>query len=288
MTRPVSPFAALLCALAACAQGESPNSGGSGDGDGDLLDASAISDAAIGVQPDAMELQPDAMPDAAPVGVDAAPVCPTDPCDLVDQCGCLAGEACDLAADPFAGNDCRTVASPGVEGSTCAGPGDCGAGYTCVADGFGSATCKPYCSGDEHCGAPRGQCLVQLQSGGADIPGALVCTSSCDPTDIAAGGCPLTYGCFPFIINPDGVAGSGDEVDIVECAPAGDGTQFDLCIDNSDCAPDYLCVDTGLTFFECLRQCDNVGAACAAVNGTDCLGFADPHVVGGTEYGACF
>ena len=272
-------ISSLAFALAACASGESVSNSGSGgdgggDGDGDAVDAS------LGAAPDAMTGTADAAPaDAAPVEVDAAPAtCPGDPCDLFEQCGCQGGEACDLAADPFAGNDCRTVATAGVEGDTCTGPDSCAAGYTCVADGSGAASCKAYCSDDSFCGQPRGQCLIQLASGGVDIPGAVVCTSSCDPTNIAAGGCPLGYGCFPFVI---------DNVPIVECAPSGAGTQNDACVDNADCAPDYLCTDTG-TSTVCLRMCNNVGAACAAVNGTDCTGFVDPHVVGGTEYGVCF
>ncbi len=89
-------------------------------------------------------------------------------------------------------------------------------------------------------------------------------------------------------MNPDGIAGNGDEVPIVDCAAAGAGLQEDLCFGYDDCAPDHLCLGTGGLFNECLRICDNVGAACAAEAGRTCTGFATAHVVGGTEYGACF
>jgi len=228
-------------------------------------------------------------PDAAPASLDAAvPVCPTDPCDLVEQCGCAAGEACDLAADPLAGNDCRTVAAAGVETDSCDAPTDCAAGYTCVGDGAGSAACKRFCNAGSSCSQPRGQCVIQLVSSGTEIPGALTCSSGCDPTRASAGDCPADHGCFLYTVNPDGVANSGDELSLVDCAPAGDGLQGAGCTAYEDCAPDHLCTGVGLGLSQCLRLCSDVGSACPAEAGTSCTGFTMPHEVGGTEYGVCF
>lgn len=243
-------------------------------------DATATSDAAIVAPSDA------AVPDALPIP--DASTCPTAPCDLFEQCGCAGPLVCDLdSADPLSGNECRAVAVAGNETSTCADFDECGGGLVCVNAG-GDASCKPYCRNDSDCDAPRGQCVIQLSSGGTDIPGAVVCSSNCDPTSLIPASCPNTWGCSLFTIDPDGVPASLDEVDIADCAPAGAGGQSAVCAGDSDCAPGFLCLDAGGVTPECLRICDNVGNACTANPLLDCLGFVDPHDINGVEYGVCF
>lgn len=265
-------------------------------------DASSPADAAS--TPDANPPPPDAaaVPDATPsidapidAGVpDAAPPdannCPASPCDLVQQCGCTPPLACDLnAGDPLGGNECRAVNATGTEADECADFDECAGGFVCVGAGSGTdASCKSYCASDADCDSPRGQCLIQLSVGGTDIPGAVVCSSNCDPTSGAPSDCPATWGCFLFTIDPDGQSGSGDEIDLVDCAPAGAGVQSSSCAGDEDCAPGFLCLDAGGATPECLRICNNVGSACAADPLLDCLGFTDPHEVGGVEFGVCF
>lgn len=199
-------------------------------------------------------------------------------CTLVaPQSGCPAGKACDLdrSALDSAATECRPIAADGDERSRCDDEVDCAAGYTCVDDPAGEASCMRYCAGEPDCAGPGSTCSVELDDGAGDpVPGVTLCTQSCNP--VTANGCPPTWGCQPSRT-------------FTRCRPSGPGEHLDACTGDDDCAVGFSCVDTGTLGTVCLRSC-RVGllGPCAAISGTSCVGYADPIVIGGIEYGACF
>src|SRR5262245_60898778 len=76
---------------------------------------------------------------------DAAVMC-LAPCELVSQCGCKPGEACDLddTAISAGSHSCRKVTLAGSETSTCHGLDECASGYACVGPS-GQTMCHRYC-----------------------------------------------------------------------------------------------------------------------------------------------
>jgi hypothetical protein len=217
---------------------------------------------------------PDAAPDTA--------TCTHSPCDLAPQCGCTTGMACDLTPTA-SGNQCR-AAGTGTEATTCTTDTDCARGYTC---GFrdGSGHCSKWCAMDSDCDTPRGRCADQLSQGsggGTPIPGAVICTSSCDPLSTANSECPSGWSCDYYSLN---YMGSTD--DAVECRPPGTVGA------GSSCAPGSGYCQAGLTcvYFTngsdlCEHTCSpNTNTTCAS--GT-CHSFSTPFTVNGVEYGACW
>jgi hypothetical protein len=213
--------------------------------------------------------------------------CTTQPCDINPQCGCGTG-ACDIDFSDLMGNACRQIVAPGREGDACnLGNGYCDAGYVCL--GSGGRSCKKYCSTNADCVAPRGQCVLDITANGTPIAGIpSVCSSGCDPTNVAAGGCPANYKCNIFTATHNGM-----DFNITDCVgpPATAGTQGANCKVGADgddtlCAANHLCttVNAG-TNFNCRRTCNNVGGTCGG--GLTCIGFNPALVVGGTTYGVC-
>jgi hypothetical protein len=250
-----------VCVLAlfvmACASARSPNQP-------DQVDA-PVADAADDI--DAPVLPPDAN------------TCATQPCDILTQCGCGATEACDIDNSDNIGTACRTVFTPGTETSTCTNPTRCDKGFVCLFDGGSNVgTCKRYCDADSDCGTPRGKCIFQITSGGQPIPDVpKACSSNCDPTNSAAGGCPSTHKCGLFTV---------DTTNIVDCSVAGNGTQGAACNNNDAlCAANFLCTTVGASN-ACRRICNRTNNT-GCVGSQTCLGFATPFSVGGTEYGVC-
>lgn len=238
--------------------------------------------------------QPPAAQDATPVIVDAPVVdapeappdannCATQPCDILTQCGCGAGSACDIDGTDNSGTACRSVLTAGDVESTCIDATRCDAGFVCLFDaGSSIGTCKHYCDADADCGTPRGKCIIQITSGGQPIPDIpKACSSNCDPTDPTAAGCPSGRKCGLF--NANGT-------DIVECSVAGAGTQGASCTTSGSpndrlCAVNFLCTTVDTTT-ACRKICNRTAnTGCAA--GEICIGFTDPFSVGGVEYGVC-
>ncbi len=272
-TRTIWGLAAALAFAFGCAT--------AGDGDNSGDDAPDI-DGATGPTIDADPSRPD----STLVGGDIdASTCASSPCDLVDQCGCAAPNVCDLDVSNLPNTHCRPVNSPGMDESTCASFNDCAGGFVCVS-AADEASCRRYCRTNADCDAPRGACVITLVDGSTEIPGAVVCSSNCDPINPAAGGCPATWGCYPGVIDPDGVPGNGDETTIGDCAPAGAGTQGATCAANSDCAQGFLCINTGVTT-ECLRMCNTAVGDCSGSPGTTCGGTDPVITLGGVTYGIC-
>jgi len=222
--------------------------------------------------------------DAAVVGPDAN-TCATQPCDILTQCGCGA-MACDIDSSDNMGTACRTIFTPGHETNTCANPTRCDKGFVCLGGG-GGGTCKKYCGTNADCGAPRGQCVIDINSGGTPLVGIpSVCSSNCDPTNTAAGGCPGGHKCGLFTQTHQAMT-----FNIADCSAAGSGVQAANCKvgaagDDTLCAADFLCttVNAG-TNFNCRRICNRtLNTGCGALT---CIGFNPANTIGGTEYGVC-
>jgi hypothetical protein len=251
--------------------GAAPDAPPAGDDAAPPIDAPAIDASAIdGSSPiDAMPI--DAMP------IDAS-TCPTVPCDLVEQCGCAANQACDLDFSDLDGTACRGIATPGDVNDTCTAINQCDAGFVCVGDGTDNS-CKRYCADDADCGSPRGQCVIQLvDETSTPIPGAITCSSNCDPVAATQPLCPTGWSCDLF------TAGTAE---IVDCRVAGAAGQGAACSATVACAASFTCVNDGVSDV-CGRLCRRpAGTECSASPGTTCFGFTDPFVVGGQEYGVC-
>ncbi len=258
-----------LSHVVGCASAE----GGGGDGGADSGTAT----------PDAPEDDIDAAEgvDAA-LPIDAAS-CATSPCDLLEQCGCSGNQACDIDFSDLDGTACRDVTVMGDENDTCTGISQCAAGSVCVGDGT-SNSCERYCDADADCGAPRGQCVIQLVDDTSQpIPGAVVCSSNCDPAVASNASCPAGWTCDLF----NATFGGADR-SIVDCRAAGTRQLDQTCSATMLCAAGLTCTNTGTSSI-CLKICTRpAGTECAAVPGSTCTSFDPAFTVGGAEYGVCF
>jgi len=222
---------------------------------------------------------PPAGSDGADAGSDANS-CTTQPCDILPQCGCATNQSCDIDSTDLMGTACRTVSAPNGEGKKCSTAGQCDIGLVCLG-GF----CAKYCGSNADCAGPRGQCVIDIQANGVVIPGIpSACTSGCDPTNVAAGGCDTGAKCGLFTTTHNGV-----QSDIVACTTAGAGVQGTVCTgggmgDDALCGPDFACTTLNGTSFNCRKVCVVNGNGCGVLT---CLGFGTPLIVGGTEYGVC-
>ncbi|MAQ18721.1 MAG: hypothetical protein CMN30_28485 [Sandaracinus sp.] len=211
--------------------------------------------------------------------------CSESPCKLVSpQCGCGAGQACFMDPDGV-----RSCAAPGSTdtGGACSVIADCRGGDTCLGLGDTVGGCHHFCNSDSDCSGAGSLCLLDLaDTGGATIPGATVCTLSCEPAQNS--GCPAGSYCFL------GQEPTGAMRDLSHCSGEipGTGTQGSLCDDTGDCSPGYLCLDPGTGVPECLHLCRNPSASptsspdCTS-SFYSCYGFTTPVLLGGTAYGVC-
>lgn len=256
-----------LCIVIACATAtrEGNNGDATGNGDGAHTDAPKFLDANN---------------------------CATQPCDIPTQCGCGSG-ACDIDGSDLVGTACRMIGVAGQETAACSGPTDCDKGYVCLG-GAGDASCHKYCGSNADCGSPRGQCVIDIQSGGTNIPGIPpACSSNCDPANSASPAvCPSAMKCSVFTATH-----GGSNYDIADCEKAGAGTQGTAagggttCQSGSNgddtlCAANMLCTTTNGTTFNCRRICVRPGGAQCSTSQT-CIAFNPALVIGGTEYGVC-
>ena len=232
-----------------------------------------------------------AIPDATPPPdrdphLPDAEFCPTEPCDLVDQCGCDEGEACDVDVGSVGATECRMVTAPGDELAECMEMTDCAAGYICVDKGLRS-NCKKYCRDDSQCTAPGGRCVLDINLGGTPVPGANVCTNNCNL--VTREGCPENWGCNPGFIDPDMSLPdmvTGDEVAFTDCDLGGLLGQGASCTTTAACLPGYTCAGVPAGGRQCLRYC--VRPAGAECEGEEfCYGVSPPIRVGDVDYGVC-
>jgi hypothetical protein len=235
---------------------------------------------------------PPGTPDAPPA--DAAPDannCTTQPCTLAPQCGCPTGQSCDVNPTTLMGNVCRAVNTPGRETNTCGSFSECDVGYVCIGDGTND-NCHKYCTSNADCASPRGQCVIQLTDNSTPpkaIPGAVTCSSDCDPsTANASAYCPASWKCGLFSATYP--TGSTTTYDIADCEIAGTGTEGASCQngsagDDTKCAANYTCATKNGTTFTCGKVVKYLTGSCPG--GTSLYEFNPALTIGGTEYGVC-
>jgi large repetitive protein len=200
----------------------------------------------------------------------------TTSCVLIPQSGCDANQACDIA-DAAGNGACRAVTANGTADSSCAAADTaCAAGYTCVGQSDTIDTCSKMCHVDAQCSGAGARCVLELLDGttGDPIPGINTCTNSCDPVDQT--GCASGLRCIAASMDTGG--------DITDCSPPGNRLTNQTCGSTDDCVGGDICVDTGASTL-CLEYCE-VGIDTCAGTAT-CIGFVDPLLIAGTEYGAC-
>jgi hypothetical protein len=189
-------------------------------------------------------------------------------CDLFPQCGCAAGENCNVSTTAGA-TKCFPAGSAGTH-QKCTGTGQCDKGLQCL-----GGACQPLCQVDSDCPISGSTCRQVQTTNTAgtlvDVPGLRACAAPCEPTSPAAG-----CGASNCAILTDGNT---------QCIGAGSGKTKGACTsDPVACAPGYACLDPG----DCLKWC-RVGFAsdCVGTGGT-CATFTTPVIKGGTEYGVCY
>ncbi len=217
--------------------------------DASAADAVAPADAAIDTGP----------PDVGP--------CDESPCKLVaPQCGCAAGLACQrpLGDDPTRG--CEAPGTSGVN-ETCLVNSECDTALVCVATGFSTGLCTPYCASSADCG---GRTCIELVVRTEDV-GA--CASSCDP--IAGSGCGGGAGC--------GVALTRD-------VPARALTYVPVCHDpalpaEGEPCPEFMCGPQLVCMGgSCQPTCEVGAGGCGAAA---CRSLSPPLMLGAREIGYC-
>lgn len=243
-----------------------------------------------GIAPDADPNDPNA-PDASTTPNEQPDAstdngCTNQPCDLTPQCGCDTGQACDLDGTDLENGttECRSVIAAGQEADNCNGAVGCDAGYVCV-----GGQCRKYCQAGTDCRSNE-FCLINLTFNGNDIPGAVVCTKTCQPELASNNGCPASpqYACRMFRDDPDGIADNGDEYYLSDCGTSGAGGLDTDCTANSsaDCQAGFTCVTINGTQNLCKQICVVGGAN--TCNAGSCTAFADPQPqIAGTTYGFC-
>ena len=195
--------------------------------------------------------------------------CSESPCRLVSpQCGCSAGQACDLSG----GTRGCFAAGTRTEAQACDSTNRCAAGLTC--SGPSSAPfCARYCATDADCPAGGGSiCLMEINdSSGAVL--ANLCGIDCDPRTNT--GCRSSTAC-----SIRGVR-SGTNEAVTWCRAVDPPFPFPICTDTT-CPAGQVCTGSGA----CAAYC-RVGVASDCPAPQICTQFTDRPRVGGVEYGYC-
>ncbi|MDI3289770.1 hypothetical protein [Polyangium sp. 15x6] len=212
-------------------------------------------------------------------GSGGSSACNETPCKLVSpQCGCAAGEMCDI--DGTGERACVPAGSAPI-GALCGIDNDCAAGGICLATTPTISTCGEFCSTDAQCTAPGGLCVIKLNDGsGGQVPGVTLCSENCNAT--------TNVGCAAGTACTFGREAAGQMRLYTTCREAGSGTQNSACTDDTDCAATYGCFNTGTD--ECLKYCNVNAPSCPS--GTTCTPItigndAVEVIIGNVTYGAC-
>ncbi|MBV1858002.1 MAG: hypothetical protein KUG77_06285, partial [Nannocystaceae bacterium] len=164
---------------------------------------------------------------------------------------------CDGAVDngnPDGGDGCNT----GIPGPCQPGVLECVSGVL-VCEGNVAPALSETCGNgiDDDCtGVVDDGCGCDPGNPGLDCPAS----ESCSPTDVA-----------------------GDEATCI--GPVGIGTQYNICVDNGDCAPGHVCVNAGTNVY-CMQWCTSFAQCPFTLD--DCVPL-DPTVWDeNQEWGVCY
>lgn len=208
---------------------------------------------------------------------DSSP-CSTEPCDLLEQCGCESEQACDTTFQSSGLTVCRAITKQGTEVDSCGALTECAAGYLCLGGGRWSR-CKRFCGPDAGCHGGGGSHCFAVYSGGTPVANTKYCTANCDPMASSPAGCPAGWQCFALY-------NSGASQAYSECASPGPQGVGDSCDDAADCAKDLTCVFFN-TAGQCLPECRKTAPASGCPGGKTCFSYTPKVQLGGIEYGYC-
>ena len=206
-------------------------------------------------------------------------------CDPVHPV-CAGGQTCQVNCKASI-NAC-TPGGTGAPGSACQGNADCAPGSQCfdyTSLGCATKICLRFCGNDSDCGGPSdagvgpGSFCRDPVSCGGTATGYRTCSTSCDPTAVAAlasrGGCPSGLACV-----------RSASMDQVACAcpePTRTRPEGAACSSSTQCAPGFVCEQT----CRAVCRCDEKNAACTAPSQCPTPGTTCTPVPGDTRYGVC-
>ena len=204
--------------------------------------------------------------------------CSESTCRLVSpQCGCPAGQQCELGIDGTV-RECGPAGTVPA-GSPCTAPDACEPGSVCVGsdnpEGVVSL-CRRFCNEHAECGDGLCRPLV-----GSPVK---TCTQACDLATSQP--CPTTTSCYI-----GGPPGADSPEFFSECFQAGSGKASAPCSKQTECAPTYFCYQGGgessTTCHKwCTMETSCPTGACENVN-FKVDGNLIPVVIQGAEYGSC-
>lgn len=206
-------------------------------------------------------------------GPDAA-FCPTDPCDLHDQCGCGEGEACDIDLDDNELNTCREVTASGSHADSCEEDGrtGCRPGFVCIASE--PSFCRSYCEANADCPGEGGHCIRSVGGRGDNQ-----CTFHCNAAEEGGGGrCPDGREACQFYRQDENADWYTD------CYEPGTGGHAATCENDLDCRAAHRCLIFGEDR-ECREICVIGEGGCA--EGRNCCPHPSEPRIGTREYGIC-
>lgn len=293
----LSAMIAATVGVVACANAQLATDS---DAVGDALDPDApVVDAPDPDAPDPDAPAPDAPdPDAAdpdaPEEPDAS-TCPRSPCDILEQCGCTAGRACDVNfSNPSSGTSACRNAGLDDEADECSNATECAAGYVCS-----GGSCRRYCDHvnetDNECPGAGGACLKTLYNLSQPVPNApRICTIHCNPaSQLNSNACPSGWACHAYV--DEGGAGTADDRFVTDCdpSPGSGGGIGSPCTSNRDCGRGNDCVEFPSPIGKVCRptcECDgtNCSAGACPSGGGTCHGYSSPLIIGNATYGVCY
>jgi hypothetical protein len=208
--------------------------------------------------------------------------CPAEPCSLYEQCGCDAGEACDLDTTAFSEGRgaCRQADASGTADAYCTATTDCAVGYSCL-----GGQCRNLCDDEDDCDGNRCNIRVRYTAGGttAYVPGVQACAKVCDIADETPDGCPDGMACR-FMKDAAGYYSDCDR------ATAGGVSGTTCTAGGIECAPGHGCFTISAGVLECREMCavtiNGSPAADSCSTGT-CTALSAGMQIGTTNYGYC-
>jgi len=171
-----------------------------------------------------------------------------------------------------------------LPGAACTADADCVAGAYCIGRNNAGTLgeCLSFCNATTQAGCTgnTSYCLELVDGSQIPIPGAGVCTITCQPHNPSAA-CPSGFSCELY-------THSITQVSFTDChADVGTGTFGSACDPTNGpyCAVGYGCFNDG-TPSSCYQWC-TAGSSCVGATSCDTAAFDPPLSVGGTIYGVC-